>query len=162
MRKSQWWGKIKGWGEEEHKRVKECGWACRGEMRHATFTRSLCIANHAYVMRPSSFMQIVWVPQQCLIHIHAAGGTWHLSAGRLVTLNLCVNVEHMQRGQGNYACADEMLFPKVRLEEKWLAMKVLNIHMFDFEWLYRMCKYFNEDRAGFFHIFKYSLCLIWI
>lgn len=58
------------------------------------------------------------MPQQCLIHIHAAGGTWHLSAGRLVTLNLCVNVEHMQGGQGDYARADEMLFPRVRLEEK--------------------------------------------
>ena len=71
-----------------------------GKRKHATFICSLCIANHAYVMRPSSFMQIVWVLQQCLIHIHAAGGTWHLSAGRLVTLNLCVNVEHMQRRAG--------------------------------------------------------------
>lgn len=58
------------------------------------------------------------MPQQCLIHIHAAGGTWHLSTGRLVTLNLPVNVEHMQRGQDDYARADEMLFPRVRLEEK--------------------------------------------
>lgn len=78
--------------------------------RHATFICSLCIANHAYIMRPSSFMQIVWVLQQCLIHIHAAGGTWHLSAGRPVTLNLRVNVEHMQRGQGDYAGGYEMLF----------------------------------------------------
>lgn len=63
-------------------------------------------------------MQIVGVPQQCLIHIHAAGGTWHLSAGRLVTLNLGVNVEYMQRGQGDYAQANEMLFPRVTLKEK--------------------------------------------
>lgn len=52
------------------------------------------------------------MPQQRLIHINAAGGTWHLSAGRLVMLNLCVNVEHMQRGQGDYARADEMLISK--------------------------------------------------
>lgn len=52
------------------------------------------------------------MPQPPRIHIHAAGGTWHLSAGRLVMVNLCVNVEHMQRGQGDYAQADEMLISK--------------------------------------------------
>lgn len=71
------------------------------------------------------------MPQQCLIHIHAAEGTWHLSAGRLVTLYLCVNVEHMQRGQGDYAQADEMLFPRVRL-----ATKLLNLLLPDFVFLY--------------------------
>lgn len=47
------------------------------------------------------------MPQPRLIHIHAAGGTWHLSAGQLVMVNLYVNVEHMQTGQGDYAQADE-------------------------------------------------------
>lgn len=37
------------------------------------------------------------------INIHAGGGTWHLSAGRLLTLNFGVNVEHMQRWQTDYA-----------------------------------------------------------
>lgn len=37
-------------------------------------------------------------------------GTWHLSADGLLTVNLCVNAEHMQRGHGDYAPADEILF----------------------------------------------------
>lgn len=76
---------------------------CRGEVKRATFTCSPCIANHARVTPPSSHMQMVRVPHRRLIHIHAAGRTWHLSAGRLAMLNLRVNAEHMQRGQGDYA-----------------------------------------------------------
>lgn len=72
----------------------------------------ICIANQAYVMWQLSFIQILLVLQKRLIHIHAAGGTWHLSAVRLVKLNPCVNVEHMKRGQDNYAQAEEMLILK--------------------------------------------------
>lgn len=70
-------------------------------MKHATFICSLCIANQAAVMRPSSFMQIVQVPQQHLIHIHEAAGTRHLSAHRQMTVKLRVNAQHMQVGQGD-------------------------------------------------------------
>lgn len=92
----------------------------RTQAKHATFTCSLCIANHAYVMRPSSFMQIVWVRQRRLIHIHVAGGAWHLSAGRWATLNLLVNAEHMRGGRVDYAHAHDSHF-----QGMWLAVKKL-------------------------------------
>lgn len=50
--------------------------------------------------------------QRRLIHIHAAGGTWHLSAGRRATLNLPVNAEHMQGGGVDYAHAHMILISK--------------------------------------------------
>lgn len=36
------------------------------------------------------------MPQRHLIHIHAAAGTQHLSAGRRVTGKLRVNAQHME------------------------------------------------------------------
>lgn len=44
--------------------------------------------------------------------MQADGGTWHLSALRLLTLNLRLNVEHMQSEHSDYEAADGMLFTK--------------------------------------------------
>lgn len=55
---------------------------------------------------------------QFLIHIHVARGTWHLSEGRLVTLNLCVNLSICREKRVINTRTDEMLILRFRLAEK--------------------------------------------